>query len=138
MSKRIFSEDQIRELLSNPNVSRCSNKSITYSKNFKVSAVKQYYEEGYNARIIFKQAGFNLSVIGKDTPKDRLAQWRRIYRTRGESRLNTETRGKHNKGGRPRIKDLTDSDRIKRMEIEIAYLKAENDFLAKLRAVKKR
>ena len=59
MSKRIFNEDQIRELLANPNVSRCSDKSITYSKTFKVLAVKKYYEGGYSPNVIFKEAGFN-------------------------------------------------------------------------------
>src|SRR5665811_2559470 len=47
MSKRIFNEDQIKELLANPNVSRCSEKSITYGKAFKILAIKKYYEEGY-------------------------------------------------------------------------------------------
>ncbi len=138
MSKRIFSEDQIKELLDNPNVSRCSDKSITYSKEFKVLAVKKYYEEGYSSRMIFKEAGFNIVDIGKDTPKNCLSSWKRTYKTKGIDKLMIETRGKHHRGGRPRTKGLTDAEKIKRMKIEIAYLKAENDFLVKLRAAKKR
>ncbi len=44
-----------------------------------------------------------------------------------------ETRGKGS-SGRPRTKNLSDTDKIKRLETQVAYLKAENDFLAKLRA----
>lgn len=137
MSKRRLTNEQITELLKNENVVRCSTKSISYSKKFMVSAVKRY-EEGFAATQIFKEAGFDLSVIGQDRPKDRIGSWRKIYETRGVDRLNIETRGKHHKGGRPRTRGLTDADKIKRMTIEIAYLKAENDFLAKLRAAKKR
>jgi transposase len=138
MSKRMFSEDQIKELLSNPNISCCSDKSITYSKDFKVLAVKKYYDDGYSPNMIFKEAGINRNIIGQKAPGHCLQRWRTTYKTKGEGVLKLETRGKHNGGGRPKIKDLTESDRIKRMEIEIAYLKAENDFLAKLRAAKKR
>lgn len=138
MSKRIFNEAQIKELLANPNVSRCSDKSISYSKEFKVSAMKKYHEEGYSPKMIFEEAGFDIITIGKKTPKRCLAGWKRIYNARGIDRLKIETRGKRNKGGKPRIKKFSDKERMERMEIEIAYLKAENDFLAKLRAAKKR
>jgi len=138
MGKRIFSEDQIKKLLANPNVFRCSNKSITYINEFKVLAVKKYYDEGYSARMIFEEASIDRQIIGLDSPDNCLQRWRTIYKTKGEDKLKTETRGKHHKGGRPKIRGLTDADKIKRMKIEIAYLKAENDFLAKLRAAKKR
>jgi transposase-like protein len=138
MSKRKFTEDQIKKLLANPNISRCSAKSITYSKEFKILAIKQYYEKGYSARMIFKEAGLDRQLIGLDTHKSCLTRWRKVYKNKGEERLKIETRGKHSNGGRPRTRGVTDSDKIKRMEIEIAYLKAENDFLVKLRAAKKR
>jgi hypothetical protein len=54
------------------------------------------------------------------------------------SGLQNDGRGK-TKGfnqGRSRIKGLTDVDKIKRLEATVAYLKAENDFLAKLRSGK--
>jgi hypothetical protein len=42
-------------------------------------------------------------------------------------------RGRGRGGGRPRVKG-TDADKIKWLEAKVAYLKAENDFLVKLRA----
>jgi hypothetical protein len=49
MSKRKFTKEQIGELLKNANVVKCSEKSITYSKEFKVWAVKRY-GEGFESR----------------------------------------------------------------------------------------
>jgi transposase-like protein len=138
MSKRRFTADQIIELSKNINVAKCSDKSITYSKGFKLRAIKQYEEDGYSPRMIFEEAGFNLCLIGIDTPKGSLFRWRKTYATKGFVGLNAEARGRSHNGGRPKTKGLTDADRIKRLEIENAYLKAENDFLAKLRAAKKR
>lgn len=138
MSKRRFTEAQIAELSKNKNVSRCSEKSITYSKEFKVWAVKQYYESGYSPRMIFDEASFDLTLIDRDAPNDCLQRWRKVYNVKGVGKLSIETRGKGKGGGRPKTKGLTDADRIKRLEVENAYLKAENDFLAKLRAAKKR
>lgn len=138
MSKRRFSEAQVAELLKNKNVARCSDKSITYSKEFKIQAVKRYYEDGCSPSLIFEEAGFDRKIIGSDSPDTCLWRWRTIYNTKGVSRLNTEARGKHHKGRRPKTKNMTDVERIERLEIENAYLKAENDFLAKLRAARKR
>ncbi len=138
MSKRIFTEEQIKKLLKNKHVDNCSNKSITYNKAFKIQAVARYYEDGYNPGMIFEEADFDISVIGINTPRDSLQRWRKTYREKGTHFLGLELRGKHNKGGRPKINGLSDTDRIKRLEIENAYLKAENDFLVKLRAAKKR
>ena len=134
MNKSKFSEEQIRALLSNCNVDKCSNKAITYNKDFKIRAVKHYNEDGKTARQIFKEAGFDLNVVGKHIPKDCLKCWRRTFKTKGADGLCVENRGRG--GGRPKTKGLTDADRIKRLEATVAYLEAENDFLAKLRATR--
>lgn len=131
MSKRRFTSEQINGLLGNRNVAKCSDRAITYNKDFKVRAVKQYQDEGKSAKQIFKEAGFDLNAIGKDRPKVCLQDWRRIFKRKGIRGLKTETRGW---SGRPRIKKLTDAKKIEWLEAKVAYLKAENDFLAKLRA----
>ena len=137
MSKRIFNEGQINELLQNPHVARCSDRSITYTKEFKILAVRQY-ADGLTAKQIFREAGFDIELIGNSVPHHRLLCWRRKYQIKGVIGLSNDERGHSHKGGRPKTKGLTDIDKIKRLEIENAYLKAENDFLAKLRAAKKR
>jgi len=133
MSKRVFTKGQIQELLKNESVSRCSSKSITYSNSFKIKAIKQYDEHGLTSREIFKQAGLDINIIGRQAPKETLKRWRRIVRKKGLRGL-SEVRGKNSLNKKIKLKYLTDTDKIKYLEAEIAYLKQENDFLAKLRA----
>jgi len=133
MSKRIFTKEQREELLKNENVSKCSERSISYSQKFKKTAVELYDTQGLTSGEIFRQAGFSLNTIGRDTPKECLKRWRKTFQLKGMHGF-IETRGKAKGGGRPKTKNLTDADKIKRLEAENAYLKAENDFLAKLRA----
>ena len=130
MNKIKFSEEQIKELLANKNVVRCSNKSITYNNAFKIFAVKRYYEDDCSPQMIFLEAGFNLNVIGRKHPKECLRRWREIYNQKGDSGLAKETRGR----GRPR---KNREDDIEYLKIKIAYLEKENSFLAKLRGLKR-
>jgi len=133
MSKRIFTREQIEDLLKNKNIASCSNKSITFSKEFKISAVRQYNELGLSPREIFRQANLEIELIGKEVPDDCLLRWKRIFKKKGIEGL-SEVRGKNGRGGKKKkMADLSDKDKIKRLEAEVAYLKAENDFLAKLR-----
>lgn len=133
MSKRIFTGEQVKELLKNENIAKCSEKSITFCKDFKVRAMKQYHKEGLASGEIFRRAGLDLHLIGRETAKDCLKRWNRIYRAKGFEGLR-DLRGIAKGGGRPKTKNLTDAEKIKRLETEVAYLKAENDFLARLRA----
>ena len=132
MSKRILTKKQMEELLKNANVSYCSDRSITYTKDFKLLAVK-LYEQGLTSSEIFRNAGFDLDIIGRHQPKHCLSRWLELFRTKGTSGL-SDQRGKTGRGGRPKTKGVTEGDKIKRLEAQVAYLKAENDFLAKLRA----
>jgi transposase-like protein len=133
MSKIIYTEDQISRLKENTNVSKCSQRSIGYSRDFKLKAIRQYNQDGLTSTEIFRQAGFDLTSIGKDKPKECLRRWNRKYRQMGLAGLQVEQRGGYRNGGRPKTKNLTETERIKRLELEVAYLKAENDFLVKLR-----
>ena len=130
MSKRIFTKEQIEELQRNKNIVSCSEKSITYHKDFKILAVRQY-QEGTSAPQIFKEAGFNIALIGSDNPLACIRRWRKIFEKNGEAGFAKETRG--GPGRKKSLKDLTEKEKLKYLEAEVAYLKAENAFLAKLR-----
>lgn len=132
MNEPRFTTEEVDELLVNPNVQSCSEYSITYSQHFKECAVL-LYEQGLTSKEIFKQAGLDLEVIGQDHPKDCLKRWRKIVREKGVGGL-AESRGENGKGGGSKTKDVSDVDKIEYLETQIAYLKAENAFLAKLRA----
>lgn len=132
MSRRTFTKEQIEGLRKNTSVLSCSDRSITYTKDFKLLAVT-LYEQGLTSSEIFRKAGFDLGIIGRHQPKECLSRWLKRFRAKGTDGL-SDQRGKTGRSGRPRTKGITETDKIKRLEAEVAYLKAENDFLAKLRA----
>lgn len=132
----MFTEEQIKELLKNKNVIRCSAKSISYSPAFKARAIRSSREQGLSPQQIFKAAGFRIETIGNHTPKDCIDRWRKKTRRHGLDSLRKDERGKGKGGGRPKLSGLTDRERIEYLEAKVAYLKAENDFLTKLRAAR--
>jgi len=131
MSKK-FTKIQIEELLKNENVV-CCKKTIVYNKDFKAKAVK-LYGQGLGPQEIFQQAGFDLFTIGRKKPGNLIRDWSMIYHEKGIRGLKIETRGKGKGGGRHKTKFQTSKEKITYLEAQVAYLKAENDFLAKLRA----
>lgn len=134
----MFNPEQIKELLNNKNIVSCSSKSITFSGDFKVMAVKKYYDDGYGPSMIFEEAGFDLETLGKDRIKHCLLRWRKIYNEKGENELMKENRGENGSGRRPEMKFKNDKEEIKYLRAKIAYIDAENDFLAKLRGLKRK
>ena len=132
MSKRIFTLEQIASLLKNKNVARLSAKSITYHTDFKIAAVTRY-KEGLPPSAIFIEAGFDLMLIGRKTPKWLLTRWRKIFDRKGAAGLEHDGRGVESTG-RPRsLERMNEKEKLKYLEAEVAYLKAENAFLAELR-----
>ena len=124
MVKKTYTDEQRKTLLKNKNVKKCSQKAITYSRDFKVKAVQQYQEDRMIPQEIFIQAGFDLEIIGKEIPRHCLDRWKNK-----SAQILIENRGRTKK-----TKDKSDKDKIERLEAEVIYLKAENDFLVKLRA----
>jgi transposase-like protein len=137
MKQPKFNPEQITELLKNEHVIKCA-KTITYSNEFKIFAVRQY-AEGKTASQIFREAGFDPRLVGEYVPDNCLNRWRKKFDAKGEIGLRADERGtmRGSRKGRPKTRGLTDTNRIKRLEIEVAYLKAKNDFLVKLRAQRK-
>ena len=61
MSKVIFDQNDIKELRKNINIQKVSEKSITYSDEFKGNFIEKYINEK-STRIIFEEAGFRIDV----------------------------------------------------------------------------
>jgi transposase-like protein len=134
MSKKIFTQEQIADLLKNENVVSCSAKSITYAKEFKIKAVKLYQDDGVPAGRIFSDAGFDLRVVSAENIRHRLIAWRKTFHAQGAAGLCVKGQDNNPCRGRPKTRYVSDAEKIERLEATVAYLKAENDFLAKLRA----
>ena len=131
---RTFTPEQIAKLSKNKNVRRCGAKSMSFRKDFKIRAVKEYNEEGLSAVGIFESAGLDLKVIGKRTPNRLMNQWNTAIRKRSGNFLIQEKVESFGKTEH-RIGSIRD---MKNLKAKVAYLQAENDFLAKLRARKRK
>lgn len=118
MSKRIFTEAQIRKLSRNKHVARCSATTVRYTREFRESAVRQY-EEGMSALEIFRGAGIDPEAIGMVSPNRLMHQWRDALKPRDQE------------ADPPPAVARSEMERLR---AEVGYLKEENRFLAWLRA----
>ena len=123
-----FSSEQVGQLRSNPCVFSCSPHSVNYTVEFKRYAL-ELHSQGVSAKEIWLRSGFDVSFWRKQYFRDTLKDWKRIVATRGADALLKPGGIQFDPGP-----NQTDKDRLKRLELEVGYLKAENDFLAKLRA----
>jgi len=128
MSKKIFSDREVSRLAKNKNILKISNKSITYTFEFKRKFINEY-KLGKLPRIIFEEAGLDVEILGNRRIETASNRWRKAFKKRGELGLKDSRKGS---SGRPSTRELTDSEKIKRLEAQIEYLKIENEFLKKL------
>lgn len=135
MSGRLYDSAARERILRNENVVRVSETTITYSPTFKVQAVRAALA-GKPPHLVFVDAGFDLDLIGRETPRRCLTRWRAVYRDRGEDGLHDDQRGRK-ASGRPLERELTVEDKLRRAEAKIRYLEKENEFLKKLDAVER-
>lgn len=63
MSKRTFFKEEQQLLKQNVYVLEVSDKSITYTDEFKIHFIAEY-EKGLSSRIIFEEADFDVELIG--------------------------------------------------------------------------
>ena len=125
--RTIFSNDQIIALKRNSNVFECGKRSVHYTAEFKKRALELYIQ-GISPKEIWKQAGFNISWWKKRYCDDTIKDWRRLVKNGGIESLSRHGGIPYDHGAKSK------KDKFKRLELEVKYLKAENDFLAKLRA----
>ena len=123
-----FSDEEIAELKRHPCVFNCTAKSVHYTYEFKRRALS-LYAQGVSPKEIWKRAGFDTDKWKKNYFVLTLRDWKRIVERDGEEGLNKQGGLQYDRGPAPSRKD-----RLKRLELEVKYLRAENDFLATLRA----
>jgi len=122
MDKQTYTADQIKKLKRNKNITRCSATTVRYNKAFKQAAIKQY-NEGMSAVEIFQNADIDLGIIGKYAPNHLMHQWRASTRAKVEKKEDPLDKPHNN---------------LEMLRSQVAYLKAENHFLAQLRAKKRK
>ena len=120
----------IKQLLEkNPNILEVSSQ-ISYTFKFKKEAVKAY-KSGTSPKEIFRRADIDLNLFSSKYAKNSIWRWVKIVAKYGVEGLREEHRGKDAKGRPPKKKFKSEQE-------EIAYLRAENNFLKKLLALEKK
>lgn len=130
MSKIIFNEHQRRQIELNPHVLNVSDRTIQYTVEFKIEAVQESLK-GKGPSEIFKNAGFDLELIGVQKVQSAVNRWKQIYLLHGEDGFRNERRG-IGATGRPRAENLSASKKLEKAEARIRLLEAELTLLKKL------
>lgn len=125
MGKNYFTEEQQEELRANLYVEKVSEKSITYTTEFKKKFTEEY-QIGKMPSQILREMGIEPSILGKKR-KDSIVARTRKYSIRPEGFQSI--RGTNTL--RPTTKNLNDAEKLKRLEHKVEYLKQENEFLKK-------
>jgi putative transposase len=128
MSKKTFAAEEVELLSNNKFVQNVSEKSITYSNEFKIHFIAES-KKGKTSRLIFKEAGFDIGIIGEKRCEVAGARWRKAFKDKGVLGLD-DTR-KHNSGAKLK-RELSKDEIIARKDAEIEYLKTEVEMLKKL------
>lgn len=125
MGKNHFTEEQQIELSKNPYIQKVSSTTITYTKEF-----KERFEEAYRAgklpSQILADMGIDHRILGHRRTDGLVTRMKRY-----ESRPEGCEDNRKNNSGRPSTKELSDAEKIRRLELKIEYLKQENEFIKK-------
>lgn len=95
----------------------------TYSGQFKVNVIRYMHDNHLSCHAA--SIHFNLS-------KTQVQRWERIYFEEGAEALSLERRGRSRKGMPKKKKDFVEHDDLMK---ELEYLRMENDYLKKLKAL---
>lgn len=124
--------DQERKLLkSNKYVKKVTESNIHFTVQFKKYAIKQY-NNGVLPAEIFAEAGVDVEKFDRGYARKSISRWQNIIEKNGVKSLGSERRGKGSTGRPKKVK------KFKSEKEELAYLRAENEFLKKLHALSER
>ncbi len=134
MSNKLFSPEEVESLSKNKYVKRVSNKSITYTDEFKQIFITEN-SSGKPPSIIFAECDFDIKLLGGERIRAYGKRWRAIYNSGGATRLQ-DTR-KFN-SGRPNEKKLSLEEKYEKLQAKVKLLQAENELLKKLEVLERR
>ena len=132
MGKGRFSPEEKKLLLSNPNVTKVTDQTVSYTDEFREYFLKQY-DAGIKPSQIFLQAGFEPSVLGCKRIERTSARWRKERENGSEERRRKRIADKeYLDNAKQTYEDLIKAQtNIERLNHKIAVLQAEVDLLKK-------
>lgn len=131
MSKIALSSKEINTLEKNPNVQRVSERSITYTDNFKNKFIDEY-QAGKLPRQIFEENGYDVDVIGIKRLEQSAHRWKKAYEKKGLIGL---TESRKSASGRPLKREITPAEVIERQKARIELLEGQVELLKKAKEV---
>ena len=130
-----FTPQQRSKLLANRNVQDISEKTISFTPDFKIKSVHQFLD-GISPDLIFENAGLPIEYFKEGYCRYCIKKWVKKFNDEGENSLRTDGRGKSSPG-RPkkeRLEDLTYDELLALVEIQKGALEE----LRKQRALAKK
>lgn len=131
MGKNYFTPEQVELLRKNKYVKHVSEKSITYTEELKKIFINEY-KCGNTPSAILIQMGFDVNILGRSRIHALTERFKKQSK-RPEGLKDTRI----DSSGRPRTRDLTQEELIKRQQDQIEYLKQQVEFLSDLRRLER-
>jgi len=125
--RTILTDKQITKLKKNPCVFSCTSGMVHYTYEFKIRTI-ELHKQGISPHEIWRRAGFDTNIWKKNYCNDTVKDWKRLVQRGGLQRLAVRGGIQSDSGTKE------DKAKLKRLELQVKYLEAENDFLAKIRA----
>ena len=126
MSNKTFTIEEQEKLRVNPYVKNVTDKSITYTEEFREYFINQY-NLGKSPKEIFKEAGFDINILGNKRIKSNTKRFKKM-----SERLEGFKDTREDNSGRPIGGQLSDEEKIKRLKDENLKLKQQLQFLKKM------
>jgi transposase len=123
-----LSDEEQEKLRAHTAVRKCTARSITYTPEFKRSALARY-KDGETPKMIFAHIPIPRDQFGEDYEYDRIRGWKAISGREGKDAFTTERRGRKGMAALQQYRDrrklytsLTESQKVQ-------FLEAENEIL---------
>ena len=129
MSKKLLSKEDIAKLHASPYIITVSQRSLSFSAEFKRLAYEQILV-GKTMRSIFVENGIDPDIIG-DKRIQNFRYWVKRYAERDAGFENLRT---NNRRRPAKSRETTLENRVKDLEHELAYTRQEVEFLKKIQA----
>ncbi len=126
MSKRLFTDAQVKKLSKNRWIKNITNKGITYTNEFKYKLVKECENYKKFPQDVFRECGIEPEIVGIRRIESSAHRWRKQLNLTGEI-IDTRT----TKSGNTLKRELSDKEKLERAEAKIKLLEAENELLKK-------
>ena len=121
MSKILYNQEQVQELLNNNCVKNCTPKSIIFNNDFKSKAV-ELREQWIGYTEIFRKYNFPIYVVNSNVPECSLKRWRKNVLDNWEDCFIQGKKWRKKWSTKVDSSQMNKDEYIKYLETKVAYL----------------